>query len=156
MEKADGMNDIILRLQGVRLRRGEREILCGASFEVARGELIALMGPSGSGKTTLLRVVAGLESFQSGTVEVEELALNGGNGIVPATLRALPEIVLRLIPADHFFLQEVEFSPTQARARVVGVTPPPPAVEKLADLDPDALSPREALDILYELKKLSR
>jgi DNA mismatch repair protein MutS len=32
--------------------------------------------------------------------------------------------------------------------------PPHPAVEALGDLDPDALSPREALDKLYELKRL--
>lgn len=103
MEKADRMNDIILRVQGVCLRRGEREILCGVSFEVARGELIALMGPSGSGKTTLLRVVAGLETFQSGSVEVEELALNGGNGIMPAMLRALRRKVGMVFQFHHLF-----------------------------------------------------
>jgi ABC-type polar amino acid transport system ATPase subunit len=103
MEKADSMSDIVLRVQGVRLRRGEREILGGATFDVTRGELVALMGPSGSGKTTLLRVVAGLESFQSGTLQVEELALSGGNGSVPAVLRLLRRKVGMVFQFHHLF-----------------------------------------------------
>ncbi|PLV58960.1 ABC transporter ATP-binding protein [Thermotoga sp. KOL6] len=39
------------------------------SFEVRKGERMALLGPSGCGKTTFLRIVAGLENFQ-GRVEV--------------------------------------------------------------------------------------
>ncbi len=44
------------------------------NLEVKSGELVALLGPSGSGKTTLLRIIAGLESADSGTV-----LLNGEN-----------------------------------------------------------------------------
>ncbi len=36
------------------------------------GSLVALLGPSGSGKTTLLRIVAGLESLDSGTVQFHD------------------------------------------------------------------------------------
>src|SRR5207248_1388374 len=72
------VNDLILRLQDVHLRRGSRQILGGVTLEVARGELIAVMGPSGSGKTTILRTIAGLEAFQSGHVAIEEVTLGGG------------------------------------------------------------------------------
>lgn len=41
-----------------------------ASFEVAAGKLLAIMGPSGVGKSTLLRMIAGLESSDSGSVEL--------------------------------------------------------------------------------------
>lgn len=38
------------------------------SFDVAQGEVIALIGPSGCGKSTMLRAISGLEPLSSGTI----------------------------------------------------------------------------------------
>ncbi|GAA0634423.1 ABC transporter ATP-binding protein [Streptomyces thermocarboxydovorans] len=51
--------------------------LRGVSFEVPRGELVALKGRSGSGKTTLLNIVGGLDSPDRGRVTVDGLDIAG-------------------------------------------------------------------------------
>jgi len=103
MEGTDGMNDAVLRLREVCLLRGQRQVLAGVTFDAGRGELLALMGPSGAGKTTLLRVIAGLDAFQSGTVNVEELALNGGDCHEPTTLHKLRGKVGMVFQFHHLF-----------------------------------------------------
>jgi ABC-type polar amino acid transport system ATPase subunit len=83
------MTDKVLEITDLRLRRGARPILAGVTFDVERGELLALMGPSGSGKTTILRAAAGLETFDSGTILIDGVALAGGGAIPAPTLRQL-------------------------------------------------------------------
>lgn len=83
------MTDAVLRVNGLHLDRGARRILDGVTFEVARGELVALMGSSGSGKTTALRAIAGLESFQQGQIDVDSVTLTAGSTPSKGTLRAL-------------------------------------------------------------------
>ncbi|MFE7358169.1 ABC transporter ATP-binding protein [Streptomyces sp. NPDC057543] len=61
--------------------------LRGVSFDIPRGELVALKGRSGSGKTTLLNVVGGLDAPDRGRVTVDGLDLSelGEDGLL--TLR---------------------------------------------------------------------
>ncbi len=47
------------------------EVLGDASFEVRRGETLAIIGASGAGKSTLLHIVGGLDTLSKGEVEVE-------------------------------------------------------------------------------------
>ena len=92
MEDDAAMNrtgGIVLRVDALRLHRGDRVILSGVSLDVSRGEIVAIMGPSGSGKTTILRAIAGLERFQSGQIDVDGVRLAGAADIPKPTLREL-------------------------------------------------------------------
>ncbi|MFD6288254.1 ABC transporter ATP-binding protein [Streptomyces sp. NPDC060205] len=51
--------------------------LRGVSFDIPRGELVALKGRSGSGKTTLLNLVGGLDEPDGGRITVDGLDLSG-------------------------------------------------------------------------------
>jgi sulfate transport system ATP-binding protein len=50
---------------------GDFNALDDVSLEVPEGSLTALLGPSGSGKSTLLRIIAGLETPDTGTVMID-------------------------------------------------------------------------------------
>jgi NitT/TauT family transport system ATP-binding protein len=55
-------------------RDGQRRVLEDISFQIDRGERVALVGPNGSGKTTLLRIVLGIEHPDEGSI-----VLNGAD-----------------------------------------------------------------------------
>jgi NitT/TauT family transport system ATP-binding protein len=69
-----------IHLAGIRKEYRDREraflAVSNATFDVAAGELIALVGPSGCGKTTLLKILAGLHRADEGDVRI-------GNAAVP-------------------------------------------------------------------------
>jgi polar amino acid transport system ATP-binding protein len=60
----------ILRVENLFKGFDELEVVNGVSFEVKRGEVIAVIGPSGSGKSTLLRCLTLLERVERGRIVV--------------------------------------------------------------------------------------
>lgn len=66
MEKSEHL----LRLAGVSKSFGARRVVDALSLEVLPGELFCILGPSGCGKTTLLRIIAGLETPDEGSIEL--------------------------------------------------------------------------------------
>jgi len=58
----------MLTLKNIHKSYEGKPLLKGISLEVREGETVCLLGPSGSGKSTLLRIIAGLETAESGEV----------------------------------------------------------------------------------------
>ena len=58
----------IVRLDQVFKSFGSNQVLKGVSFEVARGEMVAIIGASGSGKSTALRCIDRLEVIDAGQI----------------------------------------------------------------------------------------
>lgn len=57
-----------IRVENISKRFGSFQALKPLSLDIPDGKLTGLLGPSGSGKTTLLRIIAGLESTDSGRI----------------------------------------------------------------------------------------
>ncbi|TWG99180.1 sulfate transport system ATP-binding protein [Nocardioides sp. J9] len=60
-----------IEVRGVGKRYGDFVALDDINVSLPTGQLTALLGPSGGGKSTLLRIIAGLESTDGGSVEIE-------------------------------------------------------------------------------------
>ncbi len=56
---------------------GKLQVLKNINLKIDDGELFVVIGPSGSGKSTLLRIIAGLESFDSGVVSFDGKDVSG-------------------------------------------------------------------------------
>jgi ATP-binding cassette ChvD family protein len=64
------LGDIVIRAQGVSKSYGERLIIDDLNLDVPPGSLVGVIGPNGAGKTTLLKIIAGLETPDSGRVRI--------------------------------------------------------------------------------------
>ncbi|ETF03391.1 amino acid ABC transporter ATP-binding protein [Advenella kashmirensis W13003] len=60
----------IVNVRDVHKKFGDNEVLKGVSFEIERGEVVAIIGQSGSGKSTALRCMDHLETINSGSISV--------------------------------------------------------------------------------------
>lgn len=87
-----------LKINNIKKKFNKVEILKGINIEIEQGELVCFLGPSGCGKTTLLRIIAGLETKDSGEIirdnkEISTLAPSQRNiGIVFQNYALFPNL----------------------------------------------------------------
>jgi ABC-type polar amino acid transport system ATPase subunit len=95
----------MIDVRGLVKNHGTLRVLDGVSLAVRRGEVAAVIGPSGGGKSTLLRCINGLETFQEGEVQVDEVRLRPGAARreMSDTLRALRRRVGMVFQQFHLF-----------------------------------------------------
>ncbi len=72
----------MIEVNNIRKSFGHNEVLRDISFEVNKGDVLAVIGPSGSGKSTMLRCITQLETVDSGEIVIcgETLVKNNNNG----------------------------------------------------------------------------
>ena len=91
---------LAVHIQGLRKSYGNHEVLKGIDLSVKPGEVIAIIGKSGSGKSTLLRCINGLETFQHGSLTVQNQALVYQD---PTAMRALRQQVGMIFQSFNLF-----------------------------------------------------
>ena len=81
-----------------------RPILKDISFTLKDGEIMTIVGPSGAGKTTLLRIIAGLDTKDSGEILIDSQAYDSGKvGVVFQDYNLFPNLNV---------LQNITLAPT--------------------------------------------
>jgi len=69
----------LIEVRNLVKHHGNLPVLSGVSMSVSRGQVAVIVGPSGGGKSTLLRCINGLETFQSGEIQVDEVVCRAGS-----------------------------------------------------------------------------
>ena len=71
------MAEALLKVSGLRVSYGAREVLRGVDFALREGESVALLGPNGSGKSTCLNAISGFAPIGGGEVVINGTKTSG-------------------------------------------------------------------------------
>jgi branched-chain amino acid transport system ATP-binding protein len=83
----------LLKVEGVSVHYDGVQALWNVSFEVKKGEIVALVGSNGAGKTTMLRAISRLLPVSEGSIQLadRDLARAGSHDVVAAGVAHVPE-----------------------------------------------------------------
>jgi ABC-type polar amino acid transport system ATPase subunit len=73
----------MIKVKNLHKYYGQHHLFKGINLNIQKGEVVVLIGPSGSGKSTFLRCINGLEYFQEGEIDVNDLELHSINRLRP-------------------------------------------------------------------------
>ena len=95
------MSAALLQVEGLKVARGEVDVLRGVSLDVQSGELVAILGANGAGKTTLLRALSGLLPAHEGRVRFD------GSDITASRPHRIARLGLIQVPEGRGVLAEL-------------------------------------------------
>ncbi|WOI58119.1 ABC transporter ATP-binding protein [Palleronia sp. LCG004] len=137
------MSDPFLKLKDLTLAYGGSVAVDKLNFEMAEGELVALLGPSGCGKTTTMRSIAGLMKARSGRIllegrDITRVAANRrGIGLVFQSYALFPHLSVR---ENVAFGLRIAGTPAAERDTRVDAALGAVGLSEFADRAPAALS----------------
>ncbi|BCB95790.1 arginine ABC transporter ATP-binding protein [Dissulfurispira thermophila] len=73
----------MIKVKNLHKYYGQYHLFKGINLDIQKGEVVVFIGPSGSGKSTFLRCINGLEYFQDGEIDVDDVALHSINRLRP-------------------------------------------------------------------------
>ncbi len=94
------MTEPLLRVRGLDVTVGGRRVVCGADFDIARGEVLGLVGPSGSGKSMTAAALLGLTPPTASVTGSIRLAGTELTGLPDAAFCRLRGSRLGFVPQD--------------------------------------------------------
>lgn len=95
-------NRVLVRLENVEKRFGDKTIIKGLDFDIFEGEFLTLLGPSGCGKTTVLRLISGLETATRGKITLDGLDVTN----IPAAKRPVNTIFQNFALFPHLSVRD--------------------------------------------------
>ena len=152
----------LLRLDGVGVKLGGREILRDVSFTISPGEFTGLIGPNGAGKTTLLRIILGLQPVTQGSVLLDGAprpARDASIGYVPQKLAIEPDMPLRVRDVVSLGIDGHKFGirlPSRARRELVADMLAAVGAQRYADARVGELSGGEQQRVMIAHALISR
>lgn len=107
---------MMIRFEDVVKRFGDRAVLDGVSFEVAKGELLVVLGPSGTGKSVTLKHIVGLISPDAGkvTTNTERIGYLFQSGALLAWMTVFENVALPLVETTRMSESEIAAKVTAA------------------------------------------
>jgi branched-chain amino acid transport system ATP-binding protein len=131
------MNEPMLEVQSLNAWYGAAHILFDLSFQVGRGEVVALMGRNGAGKSTTIKAIMGLMARRSGTVRFcgEDISKLRSFEIARRGLGFVPED--RRIFSDLTVLENLDIGRQSPRRFPDGQAAPSWTLERLFAIFPN-------------------
>lgn len=120
---------------------GKNKVLHACSFDINKGEIVALLGESGSGKTTILRALAGFEKPTSGRIKMNEQVLYDANTLINPELRNIGLVFQDYALFPHLTVKKnIQLGQAKDAEKSVQQWLSMVGLEEMADRRPDQLS----------------
>ena len=105
LDRSFELHQTLLKIENVNFAHGNTPILRDLNVELknivrpgrAQGQIVGLLGPSGMGKTTLFRLLAGLETPQSGQILIGDAQKVAGRGEIGVVAQSYPLFAHRTV-----------------------------------------------------------